>query len=431
MSIKKYFLIAFVVAILSFLAVSVFAEVKTTSKNVRAKGYGTTPQEAVQDALIQVVQQHKGVRIDATQVQETIAGSFSEIQNGEESSKAMLSDAIQKQVATKTRGDIGNYVIIDQGVGNDGLNWAEVEATFTSSAYVAPGLPSDKRRRFAIYPFNTESTAYSVSGQNVPGSKVADAVTDAITAQLVQTRKFAVLQRRDMSAYATERALLSSAAMAKPERLKLGQLLGADYMLTGVVTGFRADTTPDVSALTGEKRSGGNADILISYELMLMATQEIKWADSVAFNISLPNNVTEQTALAQSFDALGNKIVMDLLENIYPPQIIAVHGMDLQLNVGGKSYAPGDTLDVYSLGANVIDPYTKESLGRLEQFVASVVITRVTPKITYARIPEAGNIAVGMICRRQGAGTRLVETGGKAKTDVQIIRGGGVKLPFD
>ncbi|NCC04897.1 MAG: hypothetical protein EOM37_12850 [Proteobacteria bacterium] len=431
MSIKKYFIAVFVVAILAFLTVSVFAEVKTTSKNVRAKGYGTTHQEAVQDALIQVVQQHKGVRIDATQVQETIAGSFSEIHNGEESSKAMLSDTIQKQVATKTRGDIGNYAIIDQGVGTDGLNWAEVEATFTSSAYVAPGLPSDKRRRFGIYPFNTESDAYSVSGQNVPGSKVADAVTDAITAQLVQTRKFAVLQRRDMSAYATERALLSSTTTGKVERLKLGQLLGADYMLTGVVTGFRADTTPEVNALTGEKLSGGNAEILISYELMLMATQEIKWADTVAFNISLPHNAAEQTALAQSFDALGNKIVMDLLENIYPPQIIAVHGMDLQLNVGGKSYAPGDKLDVYSLGANVIDPYTKESLGRSEKFVTSVVITRVTPKMTYARIPDGGSVATGMICRRQGAEVGNVETEGKAKSSVEAIPGGGVKLPFD
>lgn len=431
MSIRKYFIIAFVVSILSCVAVSLFAEVKTTSRNIRAKGYGATPQEAVQDALVQVVQQHKGVRIDATQVQQTIAGSFSEINNGEESSKAMLSDAVQKQVATKTRGDIGNYAIIDQGVGTDGLNWAEVEATFTTSAYVAPGLPSDKRRRIAIYPFNTESDAYSVSGQNVPGSKVADAVTDAITSQIVQTRKFAVLQRRDMSAYVSERALLSSGNAGKTERLKLGQLLGADYMLTGVVTGFRADTTPEVSALTGEKLSGGNAEILISYELMLMATQEIKWADTVAFTVTLPNNAAEQTVLAQSFDALGNKIVMDLLENIYPPQIIAVHGMDLQLNLGGKSYAPGDTLDVYSLGANVVDPYTKESLGRSEQFVASIVITRVTPKITYARILDKGNIAVGMICRRQETGTSAVEMGGKAKTDVQTIQGGGVKLPFD
>ncbi|NCC04424.1 MAG: hypothetical protein EOM37_10365 [Proteobacteria bacterium] len=428
---KQYFIIVFILVILFCVAANVFAEVKTTSKKIRAKGYGTTPQEAVQDALVQVVQQHKGVRIDATQVQQTIAGSFSEIHDGEESSKAMLRDAVQKHVATKTQGDIGNYAIIDQGVGTDGLNWAEVEATFTTSAYVAPGLPSDKRRRIAIYPFNTESDAYYVSGQNVPGPKVADAVTDAITAQLVQTRKFAVLQRRDMSAFTTERALLLSAEVGKAERLKLGQLLGVDYMLTGVVTGFRADTAAEVSALTGEKLSGGNAEILMSYELMLMATQEIKWADTVAFNISLPHNAAEQTALAQSFDALGNKIVMDLLENIYPPLIIAVNGMDLQLNIGGKSYAPGDTLDVYSLGASVIDPYTKESLGRSEQFVASVVVTRVTPKTTYARISEKGNIAVGMICRRQEVRLGAVEKGGKEKTDVQIIQGGGVKLPFD
>ena len=432
MSVSRLFHIMMLLAVsLPLLAGAALAEVKTTTKNIRALGYGATPHDAVQDALVQAVQQHKGVHVDSRQVQETVAGSFSKIRDGKEASEAHLGDVIQKQVATKTKGDISGYTIVDQGVGPDGRNWAEVETTFCSSAYVNPGLPTDKRRRFAVYPFNAAGHEYFISGRPVPGVRIANAVTDAIIAQLVQSRKFAVLQRQDMAGYSAERALLSSSSAGKLERLKLGKLLGADYLLTGDVMSFNADTTQAVSALTGERFAGGGAEIVLSYELMLMATQEIKWADTVAVNVVLPGKVDSDSSLASAFDTLGNRVAMDLLENIYPPKIVALRGAEVQLNMGGKSYAVGDTVDVFALGPAVVDPYTKESLGPSERFVMSIVISRVTPKTAYAHMPEGGNVRVGMICRRHVDNRQADETSGKATTDVQSIQGGGVKLPFD
>jgi TolB-like protein len=406
------------------------AGTRTSAQNVRAKGYGASPQEAVQDALVRVLQQHKGVRIDARQVHSTTLVSGSVVENGAESSAAALKDAVQKQVATATKGAISEYRVLDGGIGEDGLHWAEVEATFRSSTYQAPGLPSDKRRRFAVYPFAAAREVFRVDSGDVSGLDVAHALTDALIAQLVQTRKFAVLQRRDLSAYGAESAVVGSAAAGRDERLKLGKLLGADYLLTGAVTSCGADTRGTTSALTGERLSGGNVEIGLSYELMLMATQEIKWADTLTFAVELPGNARRDSALAGAFDALANRVVMDLLENIYPPRIVAAQGGEVQLNLGGKSYAPGDVLDVYALGAPIVDPYTKESLGAVETLVGTVEIVRVTPKLAYARAVSGAPLAVGMVCRRQGRAPGAAATGTMG-TGVEMQPGGGVKLPFD
>lgn len=405
------------------------AEVTTTSQAVRGKGYGNSPQEALQDALVQVVQQHRGVSVNAQQTITTTATSTSTVGDAGASASAALDDSLHKKVSTATKGGVSNYKLIDQGIGADGLHWAEIEAIFSTSSYQAPGLPSDKRRRFAVKPFATAKGSYPVSGGQIAGTDVAEALTDAIIAQLVQARKFAVLQRRDLSAYASERAIISSSVADRNERLKLGKVLGADYMLTGVITGFNASTAPKVSSLTGETLSGGDMEIALSYELMLMATQEIKWADTVTQTVRLPANRKEQTALAQAFDSVGNRIAMDLLENIYPPQVVSAAGDEVVLNMGGKSYAAGDKLAVFARGAAIVDPYTKETLGATEKQVGFVEITRVTPKQTYARPVDGCAVAAGMVCRRIAGAS--AQGGGKAKTDAAVTEGGGVKLPFD
>lgn len=422
--------LAAVLAAVLLLGATAMAEVKTTAKAVRAKGYGSSPQEAIQDAIVRAVQQHKGVRIDARQLHAVDARSASTVENGAESSSSSLEDRLLKQVVMVTKGAVSNYSVLDEGQGGDGVYWAEVETVFTSSAYVAPGL-KDTRRTFAVYPFTAASPTFSVSGRAVSGVAVAESVTDALIAQLVQARKFSVLQRRDFATYHGEKSVIASGDADKLERLKLGRMLGADYLLAGAVNSFSADTTGSASSLTGERLSGGYADINLTYELMLMATQQIKWADTVAFQVELPPGAFGENALHGVFDALANTIVLDLLENIYPPQIVAVQGNMVQLNMGGKVYVPGDRLEVFTQGAMLVDPYTKEPLEPVETPVGSIVITRVTAKLAYAQADPGVVPAVGMVCRRMTGSIRQNQEP-RATSDVQGGGAeGGVRLPFD
>jgi len=99
---------------------------------------------------------------------------------------------------------------------------------------------------------------------------------------------------------------------------------------------------------------------------------------------------------------LAEQLAQKALANIYPMRVVAVKGKTVVLNQGGKTLKKGDRLDVYFLGEEMFDPYTKESLGRLEEKIAVVKVVRVSAKTTYAKVVEgdAELIETDFIVRR-------------------------------
>ena len=66
----------------------------------------------------------------------------------------------------------------------------------------------------------------------------------------------------------------------------------------------------------------------------------------------------------------------------------------------GGGVAVGDTFNVFALGEELIDPDTKESLGREEVKVGRVKITQVNPKTSTAEILDDTGIDKGAILRK-------------------------------
>ncbi len=62
--------------------------------------------------------------------------------------------------------------------------------------------------------------------------------------------------------------------------------------------------------------------------------------------------------------------------------------------------AVGDMFNAYALGEELIDPDTKESLGREEVKVGKVRITQVNPKTSTAEILDDTGIDKGAILRK-------------------------------
>ena len=60
----------------------------------------------------------------------------------------------------------------------------------------------------------------------------------------------------------------------------------------------------------------------------------------------------------------------------------------------------GDTFNAFALGQELIDPDTKESLGREEVKVGTVKITQVNPKTSMADILDDTGIDKGAILRK-------------------------------
>lgn len=124
-------------------------------------------------------------------------------------------------------------------------------------------------------------------------------------------------------------------------------------------------------------------------------------------------------------------MVKTIIDRLYPIRVAAIQeDGTVVLSQGGDKIAEGTLLGVFTEGQEIFDSDTKESLGKIENLVATIKINRVEPKMSFAQVVDgdASKISKGLACRikkttRQGTAGR--------KPDVVRTEQGGVKLPFD
>ena len=111
----------------------------------------------------------------------------------------------------------------------------------------------------------------------------------------------------------------------------------------------------------------------------------------------------------------GMNLIMDLyetaslrllhrtLEAIYPVKLMKVEEGRAFLNRGEGAIAVGDEFEIYTLGQELVDPDTNESLGSSETRVALLRVSRVAPKFAEAEIVEGAEAMTGdvraFVCR--------------------------------
>ena len=90
----------------------------------------------------------------------------------------------------------------------------------------------------------------------------------------------------------------------------------------------------------------------------------------------------------------------------------------------------GMLLDVYTMGNEIFDNDTGESLGRIESHVATIEIQKATYTMSMAKLisGDVSKIYLGSVCRIQ---KQKRDLGAGMEPDVIRTKTGGVKLPFD
>ena len=111
-------------------------------------------------------------------------------------------------------------------------------------------------------------------------------------------------------------------------------------------------------------------------------------------------SLTDEMMVAVSRD-MAEKIANRVANVIFPAKIIAKRDKEVTINRGeGGGVAVGDTFNVFALGEELIDPDTKESLGREEVKVGKVKITQVNPKTSVADILDDTGVDKGAVLRK-------------------------------
>ena len=111
----------------------------------------------------------------------------------------------------------------------------------------------------------------------------AEAMQDVFVTELVKSGKFRVVEREQLQALMSEKNLTLSGDVDPATAVKVGKLLGVNYLLTGAVTEYgSAGTgvdTPGVRGIPGVSVGKKSFVAALNARLIDTSTGEIVWAD--------------------------------------------------------------------------------------------------------------------------------------------------------
>ena len=417
--------------ILAFIATSAGLNANEL-REVEVTSYGQTRQEAVYNGLVEATARVNGVEIASAAKSSFSFEDQSSSWFGRSLESSSASTGLKKEVSSATKGYIKQYSVID--LAQEGGEW-RAQLLVSVPVYQTPGIAANSRRKIAVMPFSVAAGNHKYGSGAYASSQVVEQISQSLVNQITQTRKFTVLDRSYDEQIAKERNLILSEDARMDERIKLGQLLGVDYLLVGSLNHDQQINSAQKNSLTGELMGRDGIEFIIDYRVIVMATRQIKWAETIKALVPMESqNSSPKMALQIAVESATAKITNNLLAAIYPTRILKITEADeIILNQGGNSLNAGLKMDVMKLGEAVIDPYTNESLGASETKIAEVEVTRVTPKMSYAKVISGSiyELEVYQICRRQAEAIMSDENRSWRVSDVQIEKTGGVVLPFD
>jgi TolB-like protein len=335
-------------------------------REVISDGNGGDASKATIDAIENAIAQVGGMRIStATSL------SMSEVTKG---SATTIEENFKQNIEKMTRGVIKSYTVLESGTSpGTGRAFVKIKAIIPSYK------PSEqlKRLKLAVMPVTLAGSA-----QNRPESaEFAESVSASLEAYLTQTRKFAMIDRRYTDKSNRELAGVNSRSAPIEETVKIGVRVGADYIVLAALKDF-APQQQQQQRVTGRTLTRSVAPVAIDVRVIDIATGQIKFAQTYNNPGRLPTSVS----LAQYATDIGTDIGQVIATAIYPIAVLSGSETEVTLNQGGDTVQVGRIYRLVSLGQNLVDPYTRESLGQEEREVARAEVTSVTDRTATARL---------------------------------------------
>lgn len=337
---------------------------------VASQGTGATREDAINAAIIEAVSQINGASIASTTAI-SMSEAYSESSSG---SEYAAQKSMQRNIAKATKGVVSQWKIVSIGQN------AEVGGLWEASLEVGVAKYEKskqlKRLRMAISDFRVNPDG-NLNELNI----FRKAFVRELENYLTQTRRFAMLDRSFLSEQDGELGLLASGNSPTEELARLGQRAGTDYLIVGEVVDASKSSTKRTMQSTGKSMTINKAKGRVDYRIIDIATSQTKLADSVR---GVVNSLSIGDAARQAGQLAGEKI----LNAIFPIRVINYQGSMVTLGQGGETLRKGDQYKLIKLGKKIVDPYTKESLGRTESEIGMITIKDVQAKQSTASITK-------------------------------------------
>jgi len=328
---------------------------KITIVTVNAQGYGATKAEALADAVVNGIAQVNGEAVASSMKMKT--KDFASSDGTETSSRS-----IEESISRKTKGVVRSWRQIELVGSGAGDYNASVEV----NVVVLKKSVQLSRIKIAVVP---------PSGDR---SEATRALNEELTNLLTSSRKFAIMDRRNEGAIASQL-----------DRIRKGGSIEDQVRLTGEVA-------PDVIAVTGARITSGSGSkryAEATLEIIDYASRQVKFAAKKRLPLKAGNDTSNRRRIAMLAKGLSRAV----LETMYPPTIVGASDGFVTIAQGSDFFAVGDKLVVKKMGAALKDPHTDEFLGYDQSDIGTAVIVFVDKRISRAKVdgtPAFDNIGI-------------------------------------
>jgi len=246
------------------------------------------------------------------------------------------------------------------------------ETPKVESKYTGP------RRRIGVVEFENKAPYAQ--------ARIGNTATDILITELVKSDKFIVVERDKMNKLLEEQKLDQSGAIDANTAARVGKILGLNAIVTGSISQFGVKSEGKDFLISQSKQQ--IVECTVDIRVVDVETGQILLADSGKGvvrkasgkflgmgNQSKYDETLEGEALRAAIVKFVDNIISQVNKKPWSCRVAAVKDGSIYLNAGLESGVQvGQKLNVFSQGAEIIDPTTGVVLGQEEKQIATVKI---------------------------------------------------------
>ena len=360
---------------------------KLDSVRTTATGLGKTAGEAMAEAMKMALLQVNGAVVQT----ESVTAKYGLDVSLNQDSASLRANAFAELVQQKSGGVIQNLKVIS--LEEPGL-LPPKNFKATIEAQIAQFKPSAdmQKLKVVIGPVTFGQQNLAMGDRSVPSAAVAAALRQRVSDALVQTGRFAVLDREFSPEIEQELDMIGSGQAPSAELAKLSQAASADLVWSARVNSFAYNRHARQLRTSDRELVSYSGGWTLSQKMVNVATRQVTVADSLRgaapdrAATTLGAGVDGDKILADMTDEAAKAIVGSILQRTFPVMVVARDGTNVVLSQGGQSIREGTRYTMAVMGKEMKDPQTGQSLGRMESPCCELVIDRVTPNLSYGHL---------------------------------------------
>ncbi|HKI00530.1 MAG TPA: CsgG/HfaB family protein [Thermoanaerobaculia bacterium] len=216
-------------------------------------------------------------------------------------------------------------------------------------------------------------------------------IEDLFSTSLFNTNRFTLIERKRVQSAIAEQDFGSSDRINAESAVKVGKLLGADYLIIVAVN----EWTPEKSRFGAIGVGQSTAEVAISFRVINAASGELTFSSTERATAGSWNFIVggKKAPISYSLQSCLNKGAYSLASFLkvqpWRGSVADIKGNKVYINAGSnRGIETGMKLTALSKGEAVIDPETKLPLGNDTEAIGTLMVTTVNETFSIAAISQ-------------------------------------------